>query len=122
MIQSPSLGFEQVADQTSGIMNVNESRKYLFIQKAKSLENLPPTLEALKQHTKQAIYQSNCWNRTLLPQEELPNPADRAGRKTPLVGTIACEPPFHTEASQACYELVQERMFLLMVQVCKKLP
>ena len=26
-------------DRTSGIMNVNDSRKYLFTQKARSLEN-----------------------------------------------------------------------------------
>jgi hypothetical protein len=36
-------------------MNVNESRKYLFTRKGRSLKNLPPTLEVLKQHTKQAV-------------------------------------------------------------------
>ena len=46
-------------DRTSGILNVNESRKYLFTQKGRSLENLSPTLEALKQHMEQAIYQSS---------------------------------------------------------------
>ena len=39
-------------DRTSGILNVNESRKYLFTQKGRSLENLPQTLAALKQHVK----------------------------------------------------------------------
>ena len=63
-------------NRTSDIMNVNESRKYLFTQKGRSLENLPPTLEVLKQHTKRAIYQSYCWNRALFPQQELPDPAD----------------------------------------------
>ena len=45
-------------DRTSGILNVNESRKYLFTQKGR-LENLSPTLAALKQHMEQAIYQSS---------------------------------------------------------------
>lgn len=39
-------------DRTSDIMNVNDSRKYLFTQKSRSLENLPPTQEVLKQHIK----------------------------------------------------------------------
>ena len=39
-------------DHTSDIMNVNDSRKYLFTQKSRSLENLPPTQEVLKQHIK----------------------------------------------------------------------
>ena len=91
-------------DRTSGIMNVNDSRKYLFTQKARSLENYPPTLEALKQHIKRAIYQSNCWNRALFYQQELPNPADWGWKK----GSTGWEPLWTTlsEASQACYELI----------------
>ena len=37
-------------DRTSDIMNVNDARKQLFTQKSRSLENLPPSQEALKQH------------------------------------------------------------------------
>ena len=47
-------------DRTSDIMNVNDSRKYLFTQKTRSLENLPPTQEIL---IKQARYQSICWKK-----------------------------------------------------------
>ena len=39
-------------DHTSDIMNVNDSRKYLFTLKSMSLENLPPTQQVLKQHLK----------------------------------------------------------------------
>ena len=52
-------------DRTSDIMNVNDSRKYLFTQKTRSLENLPPTQEVLKQHIKRARYQSICWKKAL---------------------------------------------------------
>ena len=55
-------------DRTSGIQNVNECKKHLFTQN-RSLENLPPTSAALKQHVKQAIYQSNRWNKSLSTAE-----------------------------------------------------
>ena len=61
-------------DCTGDIMTVNDSRKYLFTQKARSLENLPLTCEVLKQHIKQARYQSICWKRALTPMQELPDP------------------------------------------------
>ena len=47
-------------DCTSYIAYVNDSKKYLFLQKIRSLENLPPTQKVLKQHIKQASYQSIC--------------------------------------------------------------
>ncbi len=92
-------------DRTSDILNVNDSRKHLFIQKARSLENFPPTQEALNQHTRRAIYQAYCWNRALLAQQELPNPADWGWKKENSTGW---EPRWTTlsEASQACYELI----------------
>ena len=90
-------------ERTSGITDVNESRKHLFTQKGRSLNDLSPTLDALKQHTKQAIYQSNCENRALISQQELPNPADWGKKK----GSTGWELLWTTlsEASQACYEL-----------------
>ena len=91
-------------DCTSDIMTVNDSRKYLFTQKTRSLENLPPTCEVLKQHIKRARYQSICWKRALTPMQELPDPANWGWRKTstgwePLWSTIS-------EASLACHELI----------------
>jgi len=61
-------------DRVSDIMTVNDSRKHFFTQKTRSLENLPPTREVLKQHIKLARYQSICWKRTLTPMQELPDP------------------------------------------------
>ena len=37
-------------------MRVNEARKQLFSQKAKSIESIPPTQAALIQHTRGAAY------------------------------------------------------------------
>ena len=51
-------------DRTSDIMTVNDSRKYLFTQKTRSLENLPPTREVLKQHIKRAKKSLNSYTGT----------------------------------------------------------
>ena len=60
-------------DCTSDLETVNNARKWLF---TKSLENIPPTQEALKQHIKRASYQAHCWNMVLIKIPELPNPAE----------------------------------------------
>ena len=91
-------------DRTSDIEEVNEARKYLFTQKSRSLENLPPTLAALEQHIKRVCYQSNCWNQALNPNPDLPSPADW-GWKEEQTGW---QPVWTTlpEASRSCSELV----------------
>ncbi len=104
-------------DRTSNILNVNDSRKHLFIQKARSLENLPPTQEALKQHTRRAIYQEYCWNRALLAQQELPNPADWGWKKGELheLGTTVDHPFRGITSMLRAYTLwVQERVYSMV--------
>jgi len=44
--------FVLLYDHTNDSMTVNDSRKHLFTQKTRSLENLLPTREVLKQHIK----------------------------------------------------------------------
>ena len=66
-------------DRTSDIMNVNDARKQLFTQKSRSLENLPPSQQALKQHIKRACFQYNCWNKTLLSTQVFPVQQTGAG-------------------------------------------
>ena len=44
-------------DRTSDFHSVSESRRHLFTKKNRPSENLPPTLDALEQHLKHAIYQ-----------------------------------------------------------------
>ena len=63
-------------DRTSDIMSVNDTRKLLFTLKSRSLDNLPPTQEALRQYIKRATYQSICWKRALIPVQDLPDPAN----------------------------------------------
>ena len=46
-------------------VTVDEPRKYLFTQKIRLLENLPPTQNALKQHILRAAYQGNVWEQML---------------------------------------------------------
>lgn len=92
-------------DRTSDLVKVNDARKWLFTQKSRMLENIPPTQAALIQHIKRASYQANCWNKALTPNPELPSPTDWGWRKDdtgwqPLWTTLP-------EASQSCYELIR---------------
>ena len=40
---------------------VNEARKDLFCRKSQSMDRIPPTQNALLQHTQRAIYQAGLW-------------------------------------------------------------
>ena len=46
--------------KTSNFIKVNDARKWLFTQRSRSLESIPPTQAALTQHNKWASYQANC--------------------------------------------------------------
>ncbi|MGH0155330.1 UNVERIFIED_CONTAM: hypothetical protein FKN15_029328 [Acipenser sinensis] len=85
-----------LCDRTSDTMEVSEARKQLFMQKSRSLENIPPTQAALKQDIKWASYQANCWKQALTPDLEPPSPSDWGWRKDTTL----------PEASQSCYELI----------------
>ena len=91
-------------DRTSDIMHVNDTRKQLFAQKSRSLQNLPRSQEALKQHIKRACFRSNCWNKALLSKQVLPSPADWGWK----LGATGWEPLWTSfpEASLSCYELI----------------
>ena len=43
-------------DRTSECVEVNEARKHLFSQKSRTLENIPPTQAALKEHIKRSCF------------------------------------------------------------------
>ena len=85
-------------------MNVNDARKQLSTQKSRSLENLPPSQETLKQHIKRDCFQSNCWNKALLSNQMLRSPADWGWK----LGATGWEPLWTIlpEASLSCYELI----------------
>ena len=91
-------------DRTSDIMEVNEARKQLFAHKGRTLENIPPTQAALKQHIKRACYQANIWNQSLISEPELLNPSDWGWTKD----TSGWQPLWTTlpEAAKSCQELI----------------
>ena len=62
-------------DRTSDLALVNDARKWLFTQKSWTLNNIPPTQAALRQHIKRASYQANCWNKAMIPNPEFPSPS-----------------------------------------------
>ena len=64
-------------DRTSSQEHINEARKHLFATKGKSLENIPPTRESLRQHIKRAAYQAGfCWAQMMVRTPVIPSPSD----------------------------------------------
>ena len=48
-------------DRASDVLEINKARKELFTKKSRSLENVPPTQAALKEHRKRASLQGQSW-------------------------------------------------------------
>ena len=93
-------------DRTSELSKVNEARQHLFSRKGRSLQNIPPTQDALQQHTKHCVYQGGfVWGQCLQKTPKLPSPEEWGWERTdgspwkPKWTTIA-------QAQQACYELI----------------
>ena len=60
--------------RTSALSHENEARKQLFAQNRK-MEYIPPTLHALEQHAKRAVYQTgHIWGHSLIGEPEVPSP------------------------------------------------
>lgn len=96
-----------IYDRTSSDDSVNDARKHLFFQKSRAMDNLPPTQDALIQHTKRAIYQASyCWAQMMVAIPVLPSPADR-GWKKKVEGGWEISWTTLPEASQACRELIR---------------
>ena len=79
-------------DRTSTCELVNKARRELFCQKSRSLENLPPTQDALLQHVKRVVYQAGIW----ISSHQV---EDLDGQWKPLWMTLS-------EAAKACTELI----------------
>ena len=63
-------------DHSSTLAKVDAARQVLFARESKSLESIPPTDAALKQHTLQAEYQSGyVWEQSLDKDQHLPSPS-----------------------------------------------
>ena len=92
-------------DRTSECMEVNDARKHLFSQKSRTLENIPPTQAALKEHIKRTCFQANLWNQSLVLDPEIPEPSDWGWTKESTGWQ-----PFWTalpEAARSCHEQIR---------------
>ena len=93
-------------DKTSDLEHVNEARKVLFCQKERTMEKLPPTQDALLQHTKRVAFQAGIWcssNQTMLnapPPEGWGWTITEEKIWTPVWNTLPL-------TSKACSELVK---------------
>ena len=66
-----------LCDRTSNVTKVNEARQELFVKKSRTLENIPPTQEALLQHTKRAVIQGGfVWGQCSLKHSDIPCPSN----------------------------------------------
>jgi len=62
--------------RTSTLQNVNEARKRLFAFSNRKLENIPPTMSALLQHVKRAVFQAgHVWGQSLVANASVPSPS-----------------------------------------------
>ena len=94
--------------RTSSLRKVNEARKRLFAVGNRNIENVPPTVHALEQHVKRAVYQAgHIWGQCLQGKPALPSPAEWGWIRT---DDISPWTPIWTtlpEASKACQELLR---------------
>ena len=92
-------------DRNSNLESVNTARRELFCKQSRNLENLPPTEDALLQHTKRAIFQASIWNtaateNVILPSPEMFGWKQDGGVWSPVWTTISA-------AAAACKELIK---------------
>ena len=94
-------------DRTSLCQGVNDAMKVLFAQKRRALENIPPTADALLQHTARVAYQAgHCWGQCIVSKPKLPSPSEWEWAKSE---SDAWRPRWTTlpEALKVCQELVK---------------
>ena len=94
-------------DKSIEVERVNEARKELFCHKGKTMETLPPTQDALLQHSKRVAYQSGIWCTSEQNEQHTPTPqgwgwslSEDGHSWMPVWNTLPT-------ASKACSELVK---------------
>lgn len=92
-------------DKSSTLSDVNSLRKELFAKKGRSIEGIPPTSAALKQHFLRAVYQGGLvWGQSILKAPDIESPELWGWKKdttwSPLWTTLP-------QAKDSCYELIQ---------------
>ena len=108
-----------LCDRTSELQSVNQARKQMFSKGKRQLENIPPTLGALQQHTLRAVYQGgHIWGQCLTKAPDLPSPGQWGWQKEqtsdwgPLWTTLP-------QVEQACQELISCNCKLACQGRCK---
>ena len=74
--------------RTSKLKNVNEARKVMFSGN-QDMEKLPPTEDALLQHTKRSLFQTGVWTMTTA-EPNYPLPEDNGWKKRSLPEVAKC--------------------------------
>ena len=95
-------------DRTSELSSVNEARQHMFSRKSKSLDGIPPTQAALKQHILRSYCQGgHVWGQSLEKDPKLLSPSlfgwqwdEGSSRWLPKWTTLQ-------QAHEMCYELIQ---------------
>ena len=87
-------------NRTSPLSLVNDIREKLFCEN-RSIERLPPTQDALLQHTKRSVYQAGIWNTSAQALQVLPLPEDFGWDNSSSTWLPILE------VSKACRELVK---------------
>ena len=93
-------------DRTTTITTVNDQRKYIFANRGRSLESIPPTKDALLQHLKRSVYQGgHCWGQSMERNQILPDP--KYWGWTVDEGKYSIHWTTSLEASKICRELIR---------------
>ena len=94
-------------DKTSSLSSVNEAREELFCRKNRSIDNIPPTQNALLQHTQRAVYQAGIWTTSTQVHQVVPSPSEFGWSKSPTAESWV--PVWITipEVSKACNQLIR---------------
>ncbi|KAG1709760.1 Multiple drug resistance-associated protein-like transporter 1 [Nymphon striatum] len=93
-------------DKTSNLDSVDEARKELFCQKGRSMENIPPTQDALFQHVKRAAYQGGIWTTSEMIMQHRPLPDGWGWTKDPDSQSWRPVWTILPIASKACREIL----------------
>ncbi|CAG9823856.1 unnamed protein product [Phaedon cochleariae] len=109
-------------DVTSQTETVNECRRVLYTQKNRSVENIPPTEGALRQHLRRAMLQSRIWIKCLELQPYIPNATNWGWKSSNLESQDETIEPLWTvlpQASDECSELISCRCKTMCIKNCK---
>ena len=95
-------------DRATSTFGVNDARFELFARKQRSFDALPPTRDALFQHTKRAAYQSgHVWSQVLVSNQDLPSPENWGWLKDKDSGTWKPKWTILPPVASSCQELLK---------------